>query len=679
MGILGLCCYFSSSPFYSKNPAAFSSSIAALRSRPGDELFSLQPRPPSLFNISKSKAINTAIHVVSTERESENNQFQIQVYAFLKTSLQALQAAQPVLGADTMWLINTSTLSLEPFYGDGVLAYAILSHTWGEDEVSFQEFAQVSENKNDKVTSKAGYRKITSTCDRALKERYRYAWVDTCCIDKTSSAELTEAINSMFNWYKQAQVCYVYLSDFRIDAADILAQRDQDPFVTEFRRCRWFTRGWCLQELLAPRQLFFFNSKWEWIGAKCELPLKSSLHKLISDITGIPESMLVVPREKDIQEFPIAARISWIGKRKTTRIEDMSYSLLGILNVNMPMLYGEGPKAFLRLQEEIIKKYNDLSIFAWNSSDGEPTSSGFMPILAPQPSLFAINPIDRNRKDTGRHLGDRLSTQFSLTNQGIFFPSAKIQYQPAVAGYRHHYILSLNYRDPSFRGIGGSQRYILLQKVGPGIFVRLHDPPERLKAFQKTLCTSAFSEPVCILDNLLPSTVIQLGLWERYAVRLRWKPFEKSGQRFWHIRAAEPRGSWDMAANQFLTEMAYDRHMHIEFVPGNYESNPGFKYFVLVIQVGDGEKRDRSKATARIVSAEAWEGVTVTMLGFGKRQALVLETASTGKGEGDRIQLVGYDISVSVRLVTESNEQPYNLVYLDWQEISSLPTTKEGA
>ncbi|KAE9364452.1 HET-domain-containing protein, partial [Stipitochalara longipes BDJ] len=256
-----------------------------------------------------------------------------------------------------MWLINTSTLSLELFYGDEIPPYAILSHTWGDGEISFREFTQVSETKNDITMNKNGYRKITATCAQALKDGHGYAWADTCCIDKTSSAELTEAINSMFSWYRKSQVCYVYLSDFKLEAVDVPSQQDQ--FDAEFVQCRWFTRGWCLQELLAPRQLRFFNQKWQEIGAK------GPLSQLISEITGIPEAVLIVPPKKDIQDLPVAARISWMGRRQTTRIEDLAYSLLGILNVNMPMLYGEGPNAFLRLQEEIIKKYNDLSIFAW--------------------------------------------------------------------------------------------------------------------------------------------------------------------------------------------------------------------------------------------------------------------------------------------------------------------------
>ncbi|CZR59429.1 uncharacterized protein PAC_09321 [Phialocephala subalpina] len=567
-----------------------------------------------------------------------------------------------------MWLINTSTLSLELYYGDEIPAYAILSHTWGDGEMSFQEFTQATETKNDGTKSKAGYRKIAATCDRALMDGYCYAWVDTCCIDKTSSAELTEAINSMFGWYRQSQVCYVYLSDFMLDTADVTSQQDQ--FDANFRQCRWFTRGWCLQELLAPRHLRFFNQKWQEIGAK------SSLSRLISDITGVPEAVLLVPPKKDIQEFPIAARISWIAKRHTTRIEDMSYSLLGILNVNMPMLYGEGQKAFLRLQEEIIKKYNDLSIFAWN---GAATASGFMPILAASPASFVINPIDHQSRDSGSQLGERLRTQFSLTNQGVFFPSAKLQYQVAVPGYRHHYLLNLNYQDPSFQGRGGNRRYILLQKIGPGLFIRLHDPPDRLKAFQKTVPTGAFFEPVCILNNPLGPMIRQLVLWERYALRLRWKPWGKLGRRYWHIRTVQPKESWDLAASQFLLEMVYERHMHIEFVPGNYESNPSFKYFVLVVQVGDKNIRDPAMVSVRIVSADVWEGINVPMSGFRKKEALALETLPPMKGTGDsdHISLVGYDISVSVRLVTEPNEQPYHIVYLDWEAATSLSVTNE--
>ncbi|KAH8884978.1 HET-domain-containing protein, partial [Thozetella sp. PMI_491] len=258
-----------------------------------------------------------------------------------------------------MWLINTSTLALKQFHGDKTPFYAILSHTWTDEEISFQEFEQTANSTDATVLAKAGYRKIVATCEQAKKDGHRYAWIDTCCIDKSSSAELTEAINSMFEWYRRSLVCYVYLDDFVPSPENTDTDAWKDELETHLRQCRWFTRGWCLQELIAPRNMRFFNRAWQEIGTK------SALRQLLSDIAGVPSSGLGRYSSKAIREFPIATRMSWIAHRRTTRVEDMSYSLLGILDVNMPMLYGEGKKAFLRLQEEIIRKYNDLSILAW--------------------------------------------------------------------------------------------------------------------------------------------------------------------------------------------------------------------------------------------------------------------------------------------------------------------------
>ena len=241
-----------------------------------------------------------------------------------------------------MWLINTSTLLLESFYGDEIPAYAILSHTWGTDEVSFQEFQTAKTAPTGNITEKAGYRKIVATCDRAKEHNYPFVWIDTCCIDKSSSAELTEAINSMFHWYQQSRVCYVYLSDSQsLDGLDFRAAPQE--FCAVFGQCRWFGRGWCLQELLAPPNLLFVDWKWDDIGTKDEL------RGFISTITEIPVALLRMPPTMSICDCPVADCISWIAKRRTTRIEDMAYSLLGILGVNMPMLYGEGTASFIRL------------------------------------------------------------------------------------------------------------------------------------------------------------------------------------------------------------------------------------------------------------------------------------------------------------------------------------------
>jgi len=260
-----------------------------------------------------------------------------------------------------MWLIDTRSMRLVPFLEE-TPKYAILSHTWDHGEVSFQD---MSSGPTDIIKAKKGYSKIEQTCRIALENNYNYAWVDTCCIDKSSSAELSEAINSMFRWYKQAGVCYVYLSDL-----------DAEMSIDDgFPQCRWFTRGWTLQELLAPEHVVFFDSTWQFRTQK------SLSVSLISKITRIGNDDLSHRRPC------AAARVMfWASRRQTTRTEDMAYCLLGLLGINMPLLYGEGSKAFIRLQEEILRT-GDLSIFHWPSAPNL-TFSG---LLADSPQSFENN------------------------------------------------------------------------------------------------------------------------------------------------------------------------------------------------------------------------------------------------------------------------------------------------
>jgi hypothetical protein len=172
-------------------------------------------------------------------------------------------------------------------------------------------------------------------------------------IDKTSSAELTEAINSMYSWYREAAVCYAYLSDVLTkDGIDI-----ENRSIGSFAKSRWFTRGWTLQELLAPTNVLFYDADWAEIGSKAELC------EDVSIITGIPSQALAGATH--LGAFPIAERMSWASTRSTTRVEDAAYCLLGIFDVNMPLLYREGYKAFSRLQDEIMRTSTDQSIFAW--------------------------------------------------------------------------------------------------------------------------------------------------------------------------------------------------------------------------------------------------------------------------------------------------------------------------
>lgn len=202
-----------------------------------------------------------------------------------------------------------------------------------------------------------GAKKIKYASSHCQAEGFRYIWIDTCCIDKSSSAELSEAINSMYEWYACSIVCYAYLED--VESA--LSAHELDDFDNEgnaIRRSRWFTRGWTLQELIAPKRVKFFNSQWESLSSK------EDLSPLLSSITTIPESVLSEPENR--RNCSVARKMTWAAKRQTTRIEDIAYSLLGIFDVNMPLLYGEGPKAFLRLQEEILKETDDQSLLAWD-------------------------------------------------------------------------------------------------------------------------------------------------------------------------------------------------------------------------------------------------------------------------------------------------------------------------
>ncbi|OGM48146.1 hypothetical protein ABOM_002928 [Aspergillus bombycis] len=269
-----------------------------------------------------------------------------------------------------MRLLNTHTIQLVEFPPDRILRYAILSHTWGDDEVLFTDMQHHTEQ------TKSSWPKIQGACAQARSDGLNYIWIDTCCIDKSSSAELTEAINSMFRWYEEAVVCYAYLADVTARQRYWSAEVNEG----EFEQSRWFTRGWTLQELLAPSEVVFFSQDWVHFGVRSDLA-----HRLV-DITRIDEAVL--SRELPLFERSIAQRMSWAARRQTTRPEDMAYCLMGIFSVNMPMLYGEGgERAFLRLQEEIMKQSDDQTIFAW--TDESAPDDLLHGLLASSPAHFA--------------------------------------------------------------------------------------------------------------------------------------------------------------------------------------------------------------------------------------------------------------------------------------------------
>ncbi|KPI45966.1 Vegetative incompatibility protein HET-E-1 [Cyphellophora attinorum] len=315
--------------------------------------------------------------------------------------------------SDTRWWLRIS-LDRDSWEDEGwnwtepAASYAILSHTWGEKEVSFKDFnkkrrlytsgIEFQHAFQNEKTKEPGFWKIVQACLLAWKQDQQWIWIDTCCIDKRSSSELSEAINSMMAWYSKATVCYAYL-------ADVI-------YHDKMHESRWHTRGWCLQELLAPRMMYFFDHDWNEIGER------GDLRTAIVDATGIDEKFLPAPGQD--RSFPwrracIANKMSWMARRRTTRVEDMAYCILGIFGINMPLLYGEGQKAFHRLQLEILRQSDDESLFAWNPY----TDYSYYGLLAPHVHLFRLGGSIQSGRQFGPFAVNR--RPYQMTNRGLEF------------------------------------------------------------------------------------------------------------------------------------------------------------------------------------------------------------------------------------------------------------------
>jgi hypothetical protein len=242
---------------------------------------------------------------------------------------------------------DDGSFSLVQFSNDKIPPYAILSHTWGrvEDEVIYKDIVEGTGNKKD------GFQKLQFCGNQAKTDHLHYFWVDTCCIDKSNEKELTTAINSMFRWYQNSTRCYVYLSDVSVLSQD--GQSRHIEWESAFRNSRWFTRGWTLQELLAPKTVQFFSYD------RIRLGDKISLEQLICKITGIAVEAL---QGHHLDGFSIEERFRWGEKRQTTEEEDKAYCLLGIFGVFMSLIYGEGyASAMARLRREIIESGKSIS------------------------------------------------------------------------------------------------------------------------------------------------------------------------------------------------------------------------------------------------------------------------------------------------------------------------------
>ncbi|KAI1736473.1 heterokaryon incompatibility protein-domain-containing protein [Xylaria scruposa] len=319
--------------------------------------------------------------------------------------------------------------------------YAILSHTWISpmDEITYQDFKQRKGDIDNDIFKQKGWAKLRGFCNRAHKDGWEWAWMDNCCIDKTNPADLQEAINAMFRWYQNAGICYAYLEDVDtnkiLECSDLVNEtiptnsdldvggKDNVADPTSFChmalkafmvKAKWFTRGWTLQELLAPPYLVFVDRTWRRIGTR------ESWANEIKTASRIEARYLTSFNPADFTSCSIATRFSWASRRETTVEEDEIYSLLGMFGISLPLIYGEGRlRAFNRLQRELITVYNDDSIFAWKALPPQSRlpgalQNGYNPgrgILAPSIrefwDAFSV-------KSFGFY-----GSSFSMTNRGI--------------------------------------------------------------------------------------------------------------------------------------------------------------------------------------------------------------------------------------------------------------------
>ncbi|KAI1853991.1 hypothetical protein JX266_001132 [Neoarthrinium moseri] len=423
-----------------------------------------------------------------------------------------------------MRLLNATTRQLEEFVAD-IPPYAILSHTWGEREVTFADLSSLPTTTT--TASVPLNDKVENTCELALQHGLSHVWIDSCCIDKSSSAELTEAINSMWNWYQLSVVCYAFLDDF-------------GPNDSTFASCKWFTRGWTLQELLAPKQVEFYDRSWNFRGTR------DDLLSPLSSLTRIPNPVL--QGRMPLSECSVASRMSWAAGRKTTRIEDAAYSLLGIFNVHMPAIYGEGINAFRRLQEEIVKRSNDLTLFAWQPSladiEGKYGSRG---LLAGSPDGFL--------KTSGvRPFFDDFSTRFAITNQGLWIsgdaPIKLITYRgDGPNSSRYAIYLGM---DSAAQAVG-----IYLRKIGPRLFYRDVD----LSMAGVGVGDDAIVDNLDIPDyHILIDPVMHPT---RLAIPFRDGALHVPSSQYFTICDAIPTELWDHMGNIFLKPKPYQWCQHI--------------------------------------------------------------------------------------------------------------------
>ncbi|KAL8341599.1 hypothetical protein RB598_003502 [Gaeumannomyces tritici] len=511
-------------------------------------------------------------------------------------------------------LINTTTLQMKMFFGAPVPPYAILSHTWVEgEEVDFQEMTRYggaldrgnstdSEGVctcacpcqsliSDIVRRRPGHEKIVRICRLARERNIKWAWVDTCCIDKSSSAELSEAINSMYRWYNQARVCFVFL-------ADLASHSEPTELEGALGRCRWFTRGWTLQELIAPVAIEFYNRHWKKVGSHATLQSALAKASGIRNLTFGDRSFFRNRGARALQDVAVAERMSWASKRQTTRVEDVAYCLMGIFDINMPLLYGEGDKAFQRLQEEILKRSNDMSIFC---SSSDPSSDG-RDVLATSPSDFDGS---RDFWPPKPFMDKRWSqTTFSVTNRGLLVQNAYLIPCSGSSVTNSYYILELNC---TATVTSPRQCVMALEWIAPSLYIRVTDN----RPLPRCVITGDGADGQMGLteDFYILTFGAYMDIWkgeiQDYATCMDWVELA-SGPPPWqlHVAQAAPPQYWDVASRRFVGVGL--RYAKVELANRTGEEGDTIMTasFHIVFRLDD-----RGGSWVRLYSTDEWQGV----------------------------------------------------------------------
>lgn len=443
-----------------------------------------------------------------------------------------------------MRLINTTTLKLEDFTLRQPPQYAILSHTWGNQEVLYEDMETLAPSR----LSKSGYVKIVETCRLASERGLGYAWIDTCCIDKTKSAELAEAITSMFDYYARSEVCFAHLADLAPESMDIGS-------------CRWFTRGWTLQELLAPQSVEFYNQAWEHVGSKHEFVER------IARATNIKSAALKDPSR--IKEYSVATRLSWSSNRQTTRLEDTAYCLLGIFDVSLPLIYGEGHNAFQRLLEAVVRRDNDLTVFAWKLT----AVNNVDPEIGPGVNLLPQSPLAFDRSDNIVPLASDFP-ELTMTNRGLrVSPDIPLRVLSFASCRQDRFMaVQLGY----IPGNPHQAIYLPLRKIGPGLFCRHRDIP-LISSTEFPIVNEAWQDNTLnyhIVAQSIPRAVESFHCFRDHTIHVPHQPDAE-------LVYAIPDRLWDPEDRVFLRPRAIDRTYFPVVLAMFFETASGHSVVVL--------------------------------------------------------------------------------------------------